>query len=228
MQKDFVRERGFVKFISPFKEVIEKKGWSLLYEHKPAGFAALVREFYANMVGKQEKTVYVRGKWISFDREAINKTFNLKELKDGSKLKKLKEKPNYHKIVELLTKKNPFESISRGSLTNEAKVWFYFLALVLLTSKHLSIVRQEETILLYEILKGYEINVGKVIENSILSYYQRKYRGLMPHPTTITRLYIIGKVEETWEEKEKCPRSSPLTLTGITRPLPSKEKGKAK
>ena len=89
MHKDFVKERGFVKLISPFREVIEKKRWSLLCKHKPAGFAALVREFYENMVVKQEKTVYVRGKWISFDREAINKTFNLKELKDASKFKKL-------------------------------------------------------------------------------------------------------------------------------------------
>ena len=56
MQKDFVGERGFVKLISPFREVIEKRGWSLLCEHKPTRFDALVREFYANMVGKKEKT----------------------------------------------------------------------------------------------------------------------------------------------------------------------------
>ena len=70
------------------------------------------------MVGNKEKTVYVRGEWISFDREDINKTFNLKDLKYGSKFKKLKEEPDYQKIVELLmngkgernsTKKNPFE-----------------------------------------------------------------------------------------------------------------------
>ena len=101
------------------------------------------------MVGKKKKTVYVRGKWISFDREAINKTYNLKELKDGSKFKKLQKELEYQKIVELLidgkgewksTKKNPFESIVRGSLIEEAKVWFYFLASVVLPSKHLSTV----------------------------------------------------------------------------------------
>ena len=55
------------------------------------------------MVGKKEKTIYVRGKWISFDREAINKTYNLKELKDEFKFKKLQKEPEYQKIVELLT-----------------------------------------------------------------------------------------------------------------------------
>ena len=92
-----------MKLISSFREVIDRRGWSLFCKHKPIGFAAVVREFYANTVGKKNKTVYVRGKWISFDSEAINKTYNLKELKDGSKFKKLHKELEYQKIVELLT-----------------------------------------------------------------------------------------------------------------------------
>ena len=67
--------------------MIEKRGWSLFCKHKPVRFAAVVREFYVNIMGKKEESCYVRGKRISFDREAINKTFNLKELKDESKFK---------------------------------------------------------------------------------------------------------------------------------------------
>ena len=59
--------------------MIEKRGWHLLGEHKALGFMALVKEFYANMVGG--KTVYVKGEWISFSREKINETFNLKKQK---------------------------------------------------------------------------------------------------------------------------------------------------
>ena len=33
LKKDFIGERGFKQLISPFKEVIEQKGWSLLCEH---------------------------------------------------------------------------------------------------------------------------------------------------------------------------------------------------
>ena len=135
------------------------------------------------MVGKKEKIGYVRGKWISFDRGAINKTYNLKELKDGSKFKKLQKEPNFQKIVELLiggkgewssTKKKPYESIARELLTEEAKVRFYFIGSVLLPSKHLSTVHREDAILLYALLKGYKINVGKIIENSILNYFRSK------------------------------------------------------
>ena len=88
-RKNFIGESGFNKLISPFREVIEKRGWNLFCKHKPASFAALVQEFYANLVGKKEKKFYVRGKWIAFDRGAINKTYNLKKLKDGSKFKKI-------------------------------------------------------------------------------------------------------------------------------------------
>ena len=91
--------------------------------------------------------------------------------------------------------KTPYESIARGSLTKEAKVWFYFVSSVLLPSKHLSKVRKNEAILLYALPKGYKINVGKIIENSIMSYYISKYKGLIPHLATITILCILGGVK---------------------------------
>ena len=92
------------------------------------------------------------------------------------------EAPDYQKIIDLLTDgkgkwnatmKNPHESIARGALTEPAKVWFYFLCSVMLPSKHLCTVREKEAVLLYVILKGYKFSVGKIIENSIMSYYRR-------------------------------------------------------
>ena len=75
------------------------------------------------MTGMKEKTVYVRGQWISFSREKIDQIFNLNERKNGSKFKRLVKEPNYQKIVDLLTygkgkwnstRKNPHGSITRG------------------------------------------------------------------------------------------------------------------
>ena len=68
------------------------------------------------------------------------------------------------------------------------------------------------------------MNVGKIIETSILNSYHRNYRGSIPHSVTITKLCIIGGVKRTWEEEERCPKTSPLTLTGKTIPPPSKGK----
>ena len=97
----------------------------------------VVKEFYLNMLGLREKMCYIRGKWISFSREKIDETLNLKERKNGSKFKRLLKVLDYQKIVDLLIdgkgkwsslRKNPHESITRGSLTEEAKVWFTVLA----------------------------------------------------------------------------------------------------
>ena len=186
--------------ISPFLEIVESKGWHLFCEHKALGFVDAVKEFYADMVEMKDKTVYVRGKWISFSREEIDKTYNLKERKNGSKFKKLVKEPDFHKIIDLLTygkgkwnatRKNPHEPIARGSLTKQAKV-FYFLCSIILPSNHLSTIKENKAVLLYAILKGYKFSVGKIIENSILSYYRGGYMGLVPHLALIMRLCILG------------------------------------
>ena len=59
--KDFVCERGFGKVISPFSEVITKRGWEFFYERKAPGFSALPWKFYANMLGMKDNSFYVRG-----------------------------------------------------------------------------------------------------------------------------------------------------------------------
>ena len=186
----------------------------------------VVKELYMNTVGMKDKTIYIIGKWISFSREQIDQMYNLNEMKNCSKFKKLVKEPDFQKIVDLLTdgkgkwnatRKNPHESITRGSLTEQAKVWFYFICSIIFPTKHLSIVREKEAIMLYTILKGYKFGVGKIIENSILSYYRGGYMRLVPHLALITRLCILGGVERDWEEEENCPRTSPLTLTRITK-----------
>ena len=39
----------------------------------------------------------------------------------------------------------------------------------------------------------------------------------MPHPATITRLYVLAGVKGIRAKEETCPKVSPLTLTGITK-----------
>ena len=70
--KGFIVERGFKKVISPFAEMLEKRGWQSLGEHKEPAYASLVKEFFVNMVEKEEKREHVRGQWIEFNREEIN------------------------------------------------------------------------------------------------------------------------------------------------------------
>ena len=133
--------------------------------------------------------------------------------------------PNREKIARKLTDgkvkwgqgRGGQKTINRGDLTEEAKVWFYFLASVMVPTKHVCMVLEQDAIILYAILKGYNLNAGAVIENSIMRYHERNKKGLIPHPTTITRLCLRAGVKGTWEEEEECPKVSPLTLTGVSK-----------
>ena len=154
--------------------------------------------------------------------------------KHGSKFKNLLENPDLKKIAEKLTdgkaqlrqEKGGPKTLNRGSLTEEAKVWFYFLASVLVPTRHLSTVREQEAILLYAILKGYKLNVGTLIENSIMRYHEGNKRGVIPHPATITVLCLKAGVKGDWEAEEEVPLTSPLLLTGVSKgPRNQKKKG---
>ena len=67
-------------------------------------------------------------------------------------------------------------------------------------TKHVFTVREQEAIILYAMLKGYKINAGAVIENSVMRYHEGNTRGLIPQPATITRLCLRAGVKGTWEE----------------------------
>ena len=41
--KDFIRERGFKKWVSLFQELVESKGWHLFYEHKAPRFVDVLK-----------------------------------------------------------------------------------------------------------------------------------------------------------------------------------------
>ena len=78
--------------------------------------------------------------------------------------------------------------------------------------------------LLYAILKGYKMNVGKIIEKSIFNYYYNNFRGLIPYPSTISLLCIMGRVQFDRDEEERCPKTPPLILITIIKPPSNKGK----
>ena len=232
--KGFVAERRFRNPITPFKEMIEQRGWKALCAHQKSGYAAVVREFYSNLVGRKDNTVFVRGVWVPYGAKAINEAYRMAGHKHGSKFKKLLENPNLDKIAKKLTdgraqlrqEKGGPKTLNRGSLTEEAKVWFYFLASVLVPTRHLSTVREQEAIMLYAIMKGYKINIGTIIENSIMRYHEGNKRGVITHPATITFLCLKAGVKGVWEIEEEVPLTSPLLLTGVSKgPRSQKKKG---
>ena len=86
-------------------------------------------------------------------------------------------------------------------------------------------MRQDRTLLLYALVKGFELDVGKIIKESILDYVENNYSRNIPHPSLITLLCIKRGVKFN-EEEEKSPKASPLTLTGALKASVEGEKVK--
>ena len=60
---------------------------------------------------------------------------------------------------------------------------------------HDSIVRQDRTILLYVLVKGYQVDLGRIVEESFLEYAKENFARNIPHPSLITLLCIKGGVK---------------------------------
>ena len=52
---------------------------------------------------RDDNKFFVRGVWVSFVHKRINEIFKLKDIKHGSKFKKMVDNLNYNKILNLLT-----------------------------------------------------------------------------------------------------------------------------
>ena len=194
---------------------MECKGWHLFCEHKAPGFVDVVKEFYANMVGMKDKVVYVRGKWIPFGREQNDQTYNLQERKNGSKFKRLLEKPNYQKIVDRLTegkgkwnsiRKNPHEFISRGALTEPVKVWFYFFMFSHATFQTFMHGQGEGGGIIICHPQGLQIQCGK--DNRKLNYelLKRRLQRADPSPSTDFKTLHLGGCPRRLGRKGELPQ----------------------
>ena len=86
-------------------------------------------------------------------------------------------------------------------------------------------MRQDRVLLLYALVKGYNLNVGRIIEQSVMDYVNDKFSINIPHLALITLLCIKGGVTFSEAEKERCPKAPPITLTGITKGLVESEEG---
>ena len=73
--------------------------------------------------------------------------------------------------------------IDWGDLIETNKVWFYLINSVFKPSKSFSIVTQDRALLLYALIKGFELDVGRIIKEFILDYPENNFSGNIPHLT---------------------------------------------
>ena len=72
--------------------------------------------------------------------------------------------------------------------TPMAKVWYNFLSVKIKPSRHLSTVKKDKTILLYTMTKGFQFDIGTVIERGLIKSTHGCCIGALIHPSLLTKL----------------------------------------
>ena len=71
-------------------------------KHPEATIAPIISEFYANMCRDRDKTIFVLGKWLPFDKKVTNAYYKSEE-KSYEEFQALAQQPNYDTILQRLT-----------------------------------------------------------------------------------------------------------------------------
>ena len=57
---------------------------------------------------------------------------------------------------------------------------------------HFLTLRQDRVILMFALVKGYEVNLGRIVEESVMEYAKGNFTGNIPYPSLITLLASRG------------------------------------
>ena len=218
----FILERGFQIPPSELAQVIQSRGWDTFVKpHQPA-MATIVREFYANLPEHRDRRVFVRGKWVSFLRDTINTFYGLQDV-DNSAFDVLQRSPYYDSIISFLTDgkgtwktnaSNQEVKFPNSMLTWMAKLCHIFIAHNLHSSCNISEVTKAKAICLYAIVKNIYFDVGKMIEEDILSNISARCTKTFRLPALITALCLQHKVMMGSNE-ERIQPMLPLSETTL-------------
>lgn len=136
----------------------------------------IVREFYANANEHNNGSAFIQGKFVPFTTDAINAYFEILEAVVNEYYEYIKREPNFNEVINHFCKRNGEWKMSKGlpssfkmsQLHGAYKCWLYYLAARLISIKHVNDITKDRALLLYCILIGKAIDVGKLIYITIL------------------------------------------------------------
>lgn len=200
--KNCVRERGICVSRRHYSEIpanIQQRQWhEFCKSPNSIGSPSLTKEFLANLPDRQGDKVFVRGTWVSFSALEINKALQLPtiaQVDDQFRSFELADK-DYDAILSTLSMPGARWRISQSggrelqTRTTQfiPRAWFYFLLARLIPSEHHSKITQDRALLLYAILEGMTIDVGRVIRSGLIHLGDQATTSNPAHPVLITLL----------------------------------------
>ena len=120
----------------------------------------------------------------------------------------------WEKMKNALCKENiPWKRYQNGGLKSFpgqamkklAKIWHYFVCAKLQPTTNVSAVMKHRAALVYAIIEGMKIDIGLVIQNSIIHGFEAGIQGF-PHPHLITELCKNAGVKFNQKEEVKPPK----------------------
>ena len=133
-----IQERGLVqKLQHKVNWTIDANRWEILCEHPEPAVVPIVREFYANGKERDDFRVFVRGKWVKFDRTTINHYYGLADIENDQYQALLEsEEAKWDEMKNALCKEpvawkrytnGGLKSFPRQAMKKIAKIWHYFV-----------------------------------------------------------------------------------------------------
>ena len=228
-----IAERGFELVADNartqiFYNTIRERGWQIFCRPPKAAAMTVVREFFANaQESPTAHKAFVRGKEVKYDSATINSLFRFDYNPTGPDDVDLLLNNEAH--IPMITEAICINGRTTWTMAREThahfpskdlhpqlRVWHHFICARLVPTKHLSEVTKERAALLYAILTGQRINVGRWIQHNLNSAVGQGSGGI-PHPTLLTELIASQGIPT--EGTEILQPKGPLNQKGIERIL---------
>ncbi|KOM47547.1 hypothetical protein LR48_Vigan07g125100 [Vigna angularis] len=179
-----------------FAEEVWMRHWSKLTTYPEPANIAVVQEFYANarVYSEEEEPFmsYVRGKRVLFDVVIINSFLNNQWPEDSVRCQYV---PSGH--FQRNKQGQPLH-IRRSFLTLVCKYWVAFIHASLSPCSHVSDLTTSRVVLLFFILQGKQINVGRLIAQEINDCaHSTNAKSPLGHPSLITHLCKLVGVDSS-------------------------------
>ena len=143
----------------------------------------------------------VRGKQVNFSGMAINKFFKLPDIEKDGYTAFISRQIDYQEILREIavpgTKwkltNDKLVTLPSIGLTKECKAWYYFVGARLMPVRHFSDINKDMAILLYCLVTGKSLDVGRFMLSHIVQYYKHQSMSLF-YPSLITALCVTAGV----------------------------------
>ena len=204
--------------------VIAEKKWTNFCQQQPNPDPDVVREFYSNLLSPKQVTVVVREVSVPFSAAAINQLYGLEDVDDEYTAFLENEDAGLRSLVlaaiavpgsQWTVLKEGTCKCKHGDLVPAALIWFYFLRHSIMPTTHTTHLSFARALLIYCLLTGKSINLGRILEEQIKERSQKR-AGDVFFPCLVSQLCMAAGVPEcTSVGPRRRPDISPACIQKI-------------